>query len=433
MAKILIGSNPIAGHVTPTVPVVKKLIERGHEVVWYTGKKYQAKVEKSGAKFVPITGAIDYDDEDMEAAFPDLKGINGMKRLKLEIKKIFIDPVPGHIGDMQKILTEFPADVIIAESTFVAPYNLRRLQTEKTKWIALGIMPLDVTSIDTAPTGLGLPPNSSFFGRIRNRFLNWLSQKVLFAEVSKYGNDLIQAKLGLPPTNFSLFDVSKQADSYLQLTVPSFEYPRSDLPANIRFIGANLGDPLPDFVPPAWWDRLKAGKPIIHVTQGTISGNFGELLKPTIEVLRNEDVFVVATTGNLPVESVGITNLPENTVLERFIPHFHLLPHVDVLVTNAGYGGVHMALANGVPIVAAGVNQDKIEVSARVAYSGAGVNLKTQTPKPEKIKKAVFEILSNPQYRQKAKQLQAEFANYNAMQTIAETAEALAGSTKVSV
>jgi hypothetical protein len=51
-----------------------------------------------------------------------------------------------------------------------------------------------------------------------------------------------------------------------------------------------------------------------------------------------------------------------------------------VMVTNGGYGGVQMALSYGVPLVVAGASEDKPEVGARVAWSGAGLNLKTGKP-----------------------------------------------------
>ena len=62
------------------------------------------------------------------------------------------------------------------------------------------------------------------------------------------------------------------------------------------------------------------------------------------------------------------------------IPHDLLLPKVDVMVTNGGYGAVQRALSMGVPLVVAGNTEDKPEVAARVAWAGAGVNLKTGTP-----------------------------------------------------
>jgi hypothetical protein len=95
-------------------------------------------------------------------------------------------------------------------------------------------------------------------------------------------------------------------------------------------------------------------------------------------------------------------------------PYSHLLPHVDIMVTNGGYNGVHMALANGVPLVAAGVTEDKPEVCARVQWSGVGINLKTNKPTPMQIREAVNKIRYSSHYRQKAKLFQAEIASYDA-------------------
>jgi UDP:flavonoid glycosyltransferase YjiC (YdhE family) len=44
-----------------------------------------------------------------------------------------------------------------------------------------------------------------------------------------------------------------------------------------------------------------------------------------------------------------------------------LLPHVDAMVTNGGYGGVQQALAHGVPLVVTGDSEDKPEVAARAS------------------------------------------------------------------
>ena len=64
--------------------------------------------------------------------------------------------------------------------------------------------------------------------------------------------------------------------------------------------------------------------------------------------------------------------LPPNTYVAEYLPHDVLLPKVDVMVTNGGYGAVQRALSTGVPLVVAGDTEDKPEVAARVAWSGAG-------------------------------------------------------------
>ena len=64
MAKILIATVPILGHVSPFSPLAKGLVARGHEVLWYTGAKYADRATRAGARYLPFVVARDYDDAD---------------------------------------------------------------------------------------------------------------------------------------------------------------------------------------------------------------------------------------------------------------------------------------------------------------------------------------------------------------------------------
>ena len=148
-------------------------------------------------------------------------------------------------------------------------------------------------------------------------------------------------------------------------------------------------------MPPRWWSELDDDRPVVHVTQGTVDNDdLSRLIEPTIEALADEDVTVVVTTGGRDVGDIKVA-LPSNTHVAEYIPHDVLLPKVDVMVTNGGYGAVQRAVSTGVPLVVAGSTEDKPEVAARVAWSGAGINLKTGTPTPTMIRGAVREILDD--------------------------------------
>jgi UDP:flavonoid glycosyltransferase YjiC (YdhE family) len=151
-----------------------------------------------------------------------------------------------------------------------------------------------------------------------------------------------------------------------------------------------------------------------------------DLIVPTLQALADEDVLVVAAIGGQPIETIKLNPLPENARIEQFIPYYHLLPHVDVMITNGGYNGVQAALAHGVPLVAAGQTEEKPEICARIEWSGVGINLKTKTPTLTQIKNAVKKILSSPQYRQNAERLKADIACYDSAQIAATLLEQLA-------
>ncbi len=104
---------------------------------------------------------------------------------------------------------------------------------------------------------------------------------------------------------------------------------------------------------------------------------------------------------------------PSNLRLVRFIPFTAVLPHTDVMVTNGGFGGVQLALANGVPLVTAGKTEDKMEVNARVAWSGAGVSLRSDSPTSGQIAASVRTVLGDHSYRDRARELATAYAGYD--------------------
>ncbi|MGB6772340.1 MAG: nucleotide disphospho-sugar-binding domain-containing protein, partial [Candidatus Dormiibacterota bacterium] len=147
-------------------------------------------------------------------------------------------------------------------------------------------------------------------------------------------------------------------------------------------------------------------------------------LAQCLEGLAGKDVFVVATTGGADPAHVG--DAPPNAVVERFVPYSALLPYVDVMVSNGGFGSVQLAIAHGVPMVVAGTSEDKKEVTAHVGWSGAGINLRTDRPSPGAISDAVERVFREPKYRERTLALQAGTADRSPAEAAADLLEELA-------
>jgi UDP:flavonoid glycosyltransferase YjiC (YdhE family) len=138
----------------------------------------------------------------------------------------------------------------------------------------------------------------------------------------------------------------------------------------------------------------------VHVTQGTVANtDFAELIDPAMQGLADDDVLVVISTGG---RDIPVRDYPANVRIAPYLPYDRLLPLTDVYVTNGGYGGVHYAMEHGVPLVTAGRTEDKIEVTARVAWSGVGIDLHTDRPTPEQVRDAVRRVLAEPSFRERS-------------------------------
>lgn len=337
------------------------------------------------------------------------------------IKRAFIDPMRDHVADLQRILVTFPADVILADQVFAGAEAVHELGGPP--WATLGVSALTLSSCDTAPATTTLPPSASVLGRLRNQALNALLNRVVLRDATGHAN-YVRWTLGLPPLQRSLFDMAS-AYLYLHPSTPAFEYPRSDLPGQVHFIGPLLPEAPQHFDSPAWWNDLQSGKPVVLVTQGTVANNANDLIVPTLRALADHDVLVIATTGGTPVDQFGV-DLPTNARVEPFVPFAALLLHVNVMITNGGYGGVQFALAHGVPLVVAGTTEEKAEINARVVWSGAGINLKTNTPTPDQLRAALQSVQADGRYRRNAERIQAEYAEHNAPGEAAHLLEQLA-------
>ena len=418
--RFLIATMPVPGHVAPFVPLVRELLRREHEVVWYASRHFQKSIEATGARFFPMRRGIDYGDSQYDHHFPERVKYHGLKQVVFDFEKLFVDSIPGMLQDLSEILAGYPADVLLGDPAVAAT----RILSETTDHVAavLNITVVGLESRDMAAFGLGLPFNHSWLGRLRNRLSYLLVDHIVFRPVNRRYRELA-AQYGWPVHPFR---PSVSHYLHLQPMVRSFDYPLSDLPPQLHFIGALLPEAPRNFEPPVWWDRvLQSGKRIVLVTQGTIATNADELIRPTLEALANEDVCVIATTGGKRANELGFA-IPANAVVESFVPFVSLMPHVAAFVTNGGYGGICIALAHGVPIVSAGTTEDKMEVGNRVAYSGVGLNLKTNRPAVDLVRAAVRTVLDDPSYGSRAKAIQAELAAHNAAGEAADLLERLA-------
>lgn len=404
MTRFLFATIPAAGHTFPALPIVRALVRRGHDVRWYAGAAYADRIEAVGARFAPMSGD-DLSLVGFDGFFPKRRQYSGIRRLQFDMVHAFARPMRTYLADLRALLAAEPADLVVGDTGFGAGVLLAELGGPP--FAAFGISVVGFPSRDLPPFGFGLPPYRGRLSRLRGAALDRLARQVLFRPMTHAVNE-IRVELGLPRTTQSMFEYPLASSRYLQLSTPGFEYPRSDLPGIVRYVGPPRPVPDADWAPPAWWAELDGRRPVVLVNQGTVATDADELIRPSLAALATDDVLVVAVTGG--PDPAGLGPLPANARVERFVPFAELLPHVDAFVTTGGFGGVQLALAEGVPVVAAGTTEDKLEVNARVAYAGVGVNLRTQRPEPGAIATAVRAVLSDPAYAHRAGELATEIA-----------------------
>lgn len=414
--KILMACTPAIGHLNPLLAIARIAQSRGDEVVLTTGTWLEPRVVEAGVRFA----AADFDIPRAADLVPERLNIPpGPAREEYVFKRFFLETMPVQAQTLRTLIAAEAPDVVVVDQIYCGstPLFLDRSQA-RPPLVNVGISFLPLDRPDGAPLFVGLPPAHDEATRQRYARIGVQADAVFNSPIRAYTNEKL-ADLGLPPLQGSLMNERvMHCDAYLMLTVPAFEYDFYTLPDHVHFVGA-LPAPLSSLPQPGWWEELDDGRGVVLVTQGTVANDdLGQLIEPTIAALADRsDLLVVVTTGGRPVEDIKVA-IPGNVRLAPYLPFATLLPKVDLLVTNGGYGTVAMALATGIPIVVSGTSEDKAEVAARVAWSGTGVNLATNAPTPEALLAGVSEVLSNSGFRDRARAMADAFAAVNSTQTI---------------
>lgn len=408
MSSILFASVPVHGHVTP-LPLARELVRRGDRVRFLTGARFHDSVAALGAEHVPLPTEADFDDRRVSERFPDRERLSPVKAIAHDIEHVFVRPGAVQYEALQRLLEAEHTDLVVTDPTFAAGALLVELPKEERPPVVVGgALPLNLPAPDLAPFGMGLQPRGGLVGRVRNRALHALADR-LFASVNDAGREISRRVHGREP-RVPVMDWMRHAEMIAQLTVPSFEFPRPDSTARVTFVGPVSVSGAGVHRRPEWWHELDGSRPVIHVTQGTLANDdLGELILPAIEAFADSDALLVVATGGVPVSRLG--TLPANVRAAEFLPYDELLPRTTVMISNGGYGGVQFALRHGVPVVVAPGKEDKIEVAARVAWSGAGIDLRSQRPSPAQLRRGVDRVLRDPAYRRAAQRIGADIAH----------------------
>ena len=444
---LLIGCTPGTGHLMPIRAVARELVQRGFDVTFITSSAKSKIVEETGATVIPLRGWADYteSDTDLEITEEQKAAGNtihwsqrkvqepGLPQMQWDLENIFIKSMPSQYEAIQRglaaIKTRHPDKriVLVSEGWFFgsAASILEAPGLRPDAWLTIGIIAFHLSSIDTAPFGPGLPPDSSEEGRQRNVAMTKAFQQGAMGGIQALWQETLAQMEAKKTSVFMMDSPMLLPDRFIQMCSPSIEYPRSDLPSNIRFAGGlPKGGRGLTWEAPSWWDDVVINadnKHVVVVCQGTVVIDYEKLVLPTIEAFQErEDILVVAVLGRKDMSLPAGTSVPRNVRVADYIPYDELFPHCAAAVMLVGYGSLQHAVANGTPLVVAGDTEDKPENAARVEWAGIGISLKTGSPTPNAIREAVDEVILKPQYKTKVQALQAEMTSYDPISVIAE-------------
>jgi MGT family glycosyltransferase len=350
------------GNVVPAAGLTASLVKHGHDVRVIGPAVLQTRFERAGARFRPFTRAQPphsregdvYDDNLIAWA----RFISGRSLAE----------------DVLEELRSEPTDVAVIDALLSGGFAA----AEK-----VGVPVVPLVHVLYAPAIEG--PASTQWDPTRR-----------LIEITRRHLEVPE----LDPATPVMAELWRRCPILLACAPQSFDFPVEHLPANARYVGPILDEPM--------GSSLQQGGGRVLISFSTTAMRQGDVIQRCLDALAGLDVEVVCTLGGIQIDGLSA---PPNASIFDWVSHRELLPSTDVVVTHAGLSTVMASLASGVPLVCLPMGREQPLNAERVATLGLGLDL-PPTASADVIRDAVEAVLNDESFRQQAKSMAETIAGY---------------------
>jgi UDP:flavonoid glycosyltransferase YjiC (YdhE family) len=415
--KFLFAAVPADGHFNPLTGLAMHLKAGGHDVRWYAGPTYIPKVERLGIPVYPYKRAREVTGDNLGTLFPERAKLHGPALIRFDGKNVMVANVGDYFEDIQEINQSFPFDALICDGAFFAIKPVKEKLGKRV--YAIGIATSVASSKDVPPSFVGLKPAKTALGKLLQQGLRFVMERMVMDDVKSFYNGILH-ELGVAPVEGTFLDVNYNCpDAVFQSGVPGFAYPRRERNPKVIFVGALQPYKASIATAFAHQEKLDRYERVILISQGTVDNKAqNKLIIPSLEALKDSGALLIVTTAHYQTAELRKRYPQENIVIEDFVDFDYILDHCDLFICNGGYGSVLLSLSKGVPLLTAGIREGKNDINAHVDYFQVGIDLRTESPKPEAIRRAAERVLHEPHWKQNAARLRDEFSRYRPYELI---------------
>ncbi|WP_284035478.1 macrolide family glycosyltransferase [Neobacillus sp. 114] len=374
MARVLFINGGSEGHVNPTLGVVRELVSRGEEVVYFTIEAFRERVEKTGAT------VRTFDGEKFIKAFISggrnylLERINGL----LRTADIMIPSVLEQIEGEQ-------FDYIIHDSMF----GCGRILAQILK------LPAVNSCTSFAQT------KASF-----DQMLDHLSENIPTEIHNEYQNLTKKMKEKYDVEIDSPYEVfCNPAPLTIVYTTREFQPFGESFDQSYKFVGPSISLRATqenfDHTP------IK-GKSLIYISLGTVFNQAIDFYKLCFQAFGNTDHTVVMSIGE-KTQLSDLGEIPKNFIVKNYVPQTEVLKYTSVFITHGGMNSVHEGLYYGVPLIVIPQSADQPIIAGQVAKLGAGITLQMQNLTANQLSETLDQVLKQPSYQKAAASIGESF------------------------
>ena len=365
MSRIVFFCIPAHGHTNPTLGVVRELIQRGHEVLYYSYTPFKEKIEQTGAKFVAC------DEFDAEQHIDPKDAVRVGKDLAFSTR-LLVDTTLALDDMVCQEMERLQPDCIVADSMAV--------------WGKAVALKLGIPFVSSTTTFAFNKHSAQIMKQSLGELLG------MIFSMGKISKDIkrLQDK-GYPVK--SVLDIIQNDDNThtVVYTSPEFQPCADTFSDKYAFVGPS--------VRPVTQQIEKTKDKLIYISMGTVVNDQMNFYKNCIKAFGDTNYQVIMSIGNL-VDAKDLGEIPENISVHSFVDQIAVLNKADVFLSHCGMNSVNESLYYEVPLVMYPQTKEQDGVANRVTQLGAGIRLEKATALA--IRESVEQVLSDDSYRRNA-------------------------------
>lgn len=370
MAKIAVINIPAHGHINPTLPVVRDLVQNGHEVLYYSSEEFREKISKTGVEFRPYPNRI-----------PTSKDISERMKRMIDASLMMIEMSENLTGWMLNEMSQEQPDLIIYDTTAMWGYIPARLLNIPS------ICSITHFVLDGSQSNL---PIQHLLGHVLSsipklpRIIQWKRRMA-----KEFGKDTVGG-------------ITEYADLNLVFTSKEFHPKNSFIDERFRFVGPAIDETMRET---SATFKLTGDEKAIYISLGTINHLATDFYRTTFEAFADYPAQFVMSVGN-HTDISTLDPIPENFAVYNHVPQLEVLQQVDVFITHGGMNSTHEGLYYGVPEIVIPQQMEQLLNGMCVREVEAGILLGEKQPYGKvsalELRSALDAILSDVRYQKNA-------------------------------
>jgi MGT family glycosyltransferase len=389
MARAWFYNIPYHGHVNPTLPLVRELVERGDEITYFAGPAFEERIRATGARYGSYRN---------QEIFQQSRNDNHM----VLQGSLLAESTNALLAEVLEATGEARPDYILFDMS--APWgNIASRRYAIPAIVSFPHMPFYWRMVVDDPRIFrkaitGVRPGLGYW-------------RALGRQTTKM---VVDHKLRTPA---DVNVLSSSADLNIAFLTRYFQPYEERFDSSYVFVGPTIDTSRPEATIEI---SKRPDQQLVYIAVGTLYKANVEFFQACMTAFADPQYAVIMSIGKA-VDPMDLGRIPANFTVSQYVPQLQILQQADLFITHGGMSSINEAVAFGVPMVVVPNTIEQSINAARLEELRCGLYLDLAQLTVETLQNAAMRVLQDPTLSSGLPDLLQSFEDAGGTQLAADT------------